>query len=710
LSIARSTRRRHLASLVLAVAVGGASSLPAQEPTGFVTQSAPVVVTAAFDGGAWIPADSSIAVTLSRSPSDDEGRIAVVVGTADLTPLFERTGRSLRFRGRTVRLPAGQSDVTVYVVKTGRWTELARFPIRVLTPSGFATAVVKPGFSLSSKGQIAEGHSGAQVAPQPATYQDVGFSGGLQSTHERGRWTLRTQSNYLGASRRQEALRYGIRQDEAPKVDLADYLVQLQRGPATLSLGHVTEGANRHLINAFASRGVEMRVGGAAASVALAALNGSSVVGWDNITGLNDGNHRVTSGTLNVELVPRRPGAVHIDATLMRGSLLPQTSFSQGAVVDAERSTGTGVQLAAATPSQRLRLAAGVSRSRFDNPTRDAELLGDTNVVRVRSERRSAMYVEMNAGLLQNVALPHLFATTLNATYRLERVDPMYRSVAATTQSDRLFDAYELSGNLGAVAIQLVRSRDHDNLDDLASVLRTHNRISTANVSAPISALLRAGARAALFPVVTYGFNRVHQYGGGIPLDADFSASHVPDQRTDVHAASAAWQLGRWRVQYRFNQSNQDNRQTGRERADFLAASSTLGVDVAARSNLDVGIEASAEHQTARESAETNRVRRAGGTVTWRATPLTTLTAFGSSTMTRNDPLTSDADNWDLRLELARGFDLWRLPDGKGTRGQLFLRYAHASGNLMTFPVDGPLLREERGAWTLTSGLTFRLY
>jgi hypothetical protein len=394
----------------------------------------------------------------------------------------------------------------------------------------------------------------------------------------------------------------------------------------------------------------------------------------------------------------------------MRGSLRPQTSFTQGGVVDAERSTGTGIQLAAATPSQRLRLAAGVSRSRFDNPARDAELLGDPTVVAVRTERRTALYVEANAGLLQNFALPHLFSTTLTATYRLERVDPMYRSVAATTQADRLQDSYELTGNVGVLAVQLLRGRDHDNLDDIPSILRTFNRITTANVSLPLAALLRVGSGSALYPVLTYGFNRVHQYGAGIPLDADFSASHVPDQSTDVHNGSAAWQLGRWRVQYRVNQSNQDNRQPGRERADLFAVSSTLAVDVSARANLDVGLEGGAEHQTGRETAETNRVRRAGGTVTWRATPLTTVTAFASNNVMRTDPLTTNASNWDMRLELARGFDLWRLPDGKGTRGQLFLRYANTTGDLRTYPLGLDLTRERRGAWTLTSGLTFRLY
>ena len=681
----------------------------AQELAGAAAAPAPLTVSASFDGVGWVRADSSITLSLSRFPSASEGRVAVLVGMTDLTPLFERMGSTLRYHARSLPLPSGESEVAIFLVAGGKWTEVTRLPVKVLTPAGFTTAILKPSVSLNNKGQLAEGHSGSQPGPDPSTYQDFGFSSGVQTTHSRDGWSLRTQSTFVGVSRQQEALRFGIRQDRAPKIDLSDYLVQLERGAASLSLGHVTEGTNRYLLNSFASRGIEARVGTARANLSLAAVNGSSIVGWNNFTGLDNTDHRVQSGTLNLELVPSRVGALHVDATLMNGSLLPQTSFTQGAVVDAERSTGQGVQISAASPSQRLRLAAGLSRSRFENPAKDHELAGDTSVVPVLPENRGALYVEVGAGLLQNVTLPHLFTTTLNAVYRRERVDPLYRSVAAQAQADRLQDTYELNGNIGPFALQASQSRNHDNLDDIPSILRTANRLSTTQVGVPIASLLRVASHGEFLPALTYSFNRVHQFGSGVPANSDFSASHVPNQQSDVHNASASWQIGRWHLQYRFNQSTQDNRQAGRERADFFGVSNTVAVDVTARANLDLGVEGSTEHQTNWEAAQTNRVRRAGGTLTWRATPLTTVTAFASTNATRDDPLTSDAYNTEMRFELARGFNLWRNSGGGGTRGQLFVRYGKTTGILWAFPAAA-LERSARGAWMLTSGLSLRLY
>jgi len=330
--------------------------------------------------------------------------------------------------------------------------------------------------------------------------------------------------------------------------------------------------------------------------------------------------------------------------------------------------------------------------------------------VAVRQERRGASYVEVNAGLLQNASVSGLFSTTLNAVYRHERVDPMYRSVTAQTQSDRLQDSYELAGNVGAIGLQLAHSRYHDNLDDVVSILRTLNRMSTAQASLPIATLMGARRGASLFPLINYGVNRVHQFGAGIPVNSEFSASHVPDQVSNLHNGTAAWQLGRWKLQYRYNQTLQDNRQTGRERADFYGVSNTISIDVAARSNLDAGYEASTEHQTNRESAQTNRVRRAGGSITWRPTPLTTITGFASINVTRDDPLTTDVSNRDLRIELTRGFNLWRNPTVGGSRGQLFVRYANTSGINWAFPGGSAFTVTDRAGWTINSGVSLRLY
>jgi hypothetical protein len=297
----------------------------------------PLTITAGFPGDRLIAGDTPIAVTLNRGLTATDGRIALVLGSTDISALFERVGNTLTYRSHLLRLPAGQSELVVYLVKGAAWRETGRFPIRVLTTGGFTTASAKPSASVNMKGQLAEGHSAQAPDPDRDRYQDFALSGGLQSNHTRaGGWGLRTQSNFVGVSRRDEALRFAVERDDAPRFDLADYQLHLERGQASIALGHVSTGANRHLVSGFDSRGVSLAVRGAAASLSVAALNGSSVVGWDNFSGLDNASHRVYTATVGVEMRPKRPGAIHLDATLVEGSLLPLTSFTQGGVVDAD--------------------------------------------------------------------------------------------------------------------------------------------------------------------------------------------------------------------------------------------------------------------------------------------------------------------------------------------------------------------------------------
>jgi hypothetical protein len=669
--------------------------------------------TASFPSDRFVPADTPISFTLSRPLTAGEGRLALVVGSTDLSALVDRSPTSLTFRPQTIRLPRGESEAVLYLVRGASWTPLLRAPIKVLAAGGFTAATAKPSASLNMKGQLAEGHSADVPDPARPTYQDFTLSSGLVSTHVRNGWTFRTQSNYLGASRREEALRYGLKGDDTPRFDLSDYQVQLEHGRALVALGHITSGTNRFLVNGFASRGASATIRGGAASLALSATNGSSIVGWDNIAGLDNGDHRVYSATLGMELRPKRPGAVHLDATVLDGSVLPQTGFTRGGIVDAERSGGGGVQLSATTPAQRVRFAAGFSRSRFDNPDRDAQLSGDSALVAVNRETRSARYVEASAALLQNAKLPKLFSTSLTAGYRGERVDPLYRSVAAPVQADRDQHTFDVAGNLGAISLQVSGGRGRDNLDDVASVLTTRTHTSIGSVTVPIAGLLGVTRHASALPQLAFALNRVRQFGDGIPANSDFSASHVPNQVNVIHDALASWQMRSWRLQYRFNRSEQDNRQVGRERADLIGTVNTLTLGASVRSNVDVSVDGSVERQSNRELAQDGRVERVGATINWRPTPLTTLSAFGSMTSTSTEPATSDADNNELRFELARGFDLWRNPGGGGSRGQLFLRYANQSALTRQLPITTPdvsTLRLTRDTWTLSSGVSLRVF
>jgi hypothetical protein len=707
-------RRSRLGRLTLVLTLISPVVVGAQDPAPATGTDTTLNATASFPTDRFIPADTPVGFTLTRALGPSDGRLALVVGSMDVSALAEQSATSIAYRPRSVRLPRGESQAVLYLVNGGAWTEVARVPLKVLATGGFTAATAKPSAALTMKGQLAEGHSANAPEPERPTYQDFSVSGGLQSAHVRGGWTLRTQSNYLGVSRREEALRWGLRQNEAPRFDLSDYVVQIERGRTTVGLGHVSTGSNRHLMNEFASRGASVSVRGGVANLAVAALNGSSVVGWNNFAGLDNGNHRIYSATLGMELRPRRPGALHLDATVLDGSLLPQTSFTQGAVVDAERSTGTGVQLSASTPSQRLRAAVGYARSRFDNPIdRDTQLDSGVAVVPVRREASGAQYVELNAVLLQSATLANLFATTLNAGYRHERVDPLYRSVAASVQGDRLQHTGDLGGNIGVLSFQLSHGRGSDNLDRLASVLTTRTRTSAANATLPTAGLFRVRRHPARWPQLGYALMRTHQFGVGVPVDGDFSATHVPDQMSVVHDATAAWQGEKWRLHYRFNQSDQDNRQVGRERSDLAGTSHTASAGLTIRSNLDLSIDASDERQSNRELAQRTTVRRLGGTVNWRATALTTLTAFASTSVSSDAPSTSDADNSEVRFELARGFDLWRNPGGGGTRGQLFLRYASQSSSLHQRSLEAPVvppIRTMRAAWTLSSGASLRVF
>jgi hypothetical protein len=243
--------------------------------------------------------------------------------------------------------------------------------------------------------------------------------------------------------------------------------------------------------------------------------------------------------------------------------------------------------------------------------------------------------------------------------------------------------------------------------------LTTRTRASSVVTSLPTAGLFRVRHHAELWPQLGYGVMRTHQFGAGIPINSDFSATHVPDQMNVVQDASAAWQGQQWRLQYRYNRSEQDNRQTGRERADLEGTSSTVSLGLTASARIELSVDLSDERQSNRELSQQSRVQRLGGTVSWHATTLMTLTAFGSTSVSSNEPSTNHADNGEVRFELAHGFDLWRSAGGGGPRGQLFVRYANQSSLLRQLSLEAPTLppvRTANATWTLSSGASLRLF
>lgn len=666
-----------------------------------------IVVTPNFTADRFVPKDTRIELTLSRLPSQPEGAVAVMIGTEDRSALFEQRGNQLVYRAGVVPLPSGPSDVTIYLVTHDAWKEIGRFPLKVLSSLGFTSSSVTPSLSTNNSGQLAEGRSGEQPPAEAPKFGDVQATTGLRTSHVRGGWTLSTQENAVGATNRRQALRFNERGSRAPQVDLSDYVVTLERAGAKLSLGNTTFGSNRHLMNGFASRGVTMTLGVPAVSLSLGALGGSPIVGWDDPIGLARPEHRMSGASLAFEARPQRPGALHLDFTLMRGSLLPKTGFTQNAVTDAEKSTGAGVQLAASTPSQRLHFAGGFAMSRFDNPN-DPLLSRGATTVPVVSAHKRASYLESSLGVLQNTKITKSLSASLTAGWHFERVDPLYRSVGVTSRADILSNVFDANGSIGPVAIQASHTRSHDNLGHINSILETFTHATTAQAAFPLGGLLHVHTPGAFWPTLSYAFNQMHQFGAGVPVNSTFTASDIPDQVSTIHDASAQWQGGKWHASYSFHRAFQDNRQSGQEANDLSATNNVAGFGVTVVRSLDVGLDLSLERQNNLGSVQLGTVKRLGFNGNWKARTNTTFSGNLSTSLSDDDPRTQRLDNTEGRLEMSRAIGFLR--SRQSTHGQLFVRFAKQAANTLRFLQTDPFRdRARREGWTLVSGLNLQL-
>ncbi len=681
-----------------------------------------------------------ITLNLSRPLPAAEGRVAVLIGQTDFTSLFTPGGNSLSYLPRIIPLPAGESPVRIFLVSPpNEWRELAQITLRVKTappteatpgqPAGQAqqpsadsaqpAAATKyrftPSLTLGMKSQMAERHFPVSNRPERPTFADLTLQASLKTEIERQGFKNQTQFDIVGSSFQKEALRFGQRGADAPQVDLSSYLMQFQLGAGKLQVGHTSFGTSRHLINSYGSRGLTFTMPlGKQADLSLAAMNGTSIVGWSNFFGLDRRKHQIVSATLGLELIANRPGGFRLEASALSGSLLPITGFNQGALNDAEQSAGASIRVAATDKSQRLKFEGGFTRSRFNNPS-DPLLNQNMAVVPTRETARNADYIDTSVALLKDLKLSEKKTANLTLNVRHERVEPLFRSVAATTQADRLQNEVVLTGAIGELTATVSYQRFHDNLNDIPSLLRTMSQRYAVAVSVPLASFISYGAdgtngtdgmgpRSVWLPRVAYNMNRIHQFGRAFPVNSGFdSASQIPDQISSNHDFSSEWQFQKWRLTYRFNQSFQDNRQPGREAADLRNLINGLSLGLNPHTAFDLNFDLNVESARNFEMRRTDRTIRAGVNTNWRVTPQMTLNATVSNTLAGDLARTTRNRNTEFDLQwsykFTRGETGWRK-----IQGQFFIRYADRYTRTRDFVFSLDNLIRLR---TLNSGLNF---
>jgi hypothetical protein len=670
-------------------------------PSGLAGQD--LTVTSNLPSEEFAERDHPVELRFNRTLDPAVERVAVFFGATDVTDLFRREQDALRYDTTTAALPSGERELVVYRVGAdGTWSEIVRMPLRVVGPLGFATARWDPGVAIGLQGNLTEDHKPPDNAPPRDNYQDLTGELTVTSEHVRAGMRIVGQAKVVGVSHRPQALRFATLGRDAPAIDLSDYVLTWNQGDASFSLGHVGFGEQRHLIQGFNSRGTlfayrpSERFG-----VSLAAVNGSSIVGWRNAVGLDEPDHRVLSATAGVEAF-RRPGALRMELTWLGASVLPQAGFNQGVVNDAEESRGVGLRILTGTAGRRLQLETGYARSRYENPF-DPTLAQGDDLVPVEQETKDARYVQASAELLRDRKLFGTRTMTVGLTFRHERVDPLYQSIGAYVRPDMLQNQLDLSGTVAGVQLQASQARSEDNLDDLPNIMKTKDKRGSASVTMPLATVLGVeGPRAVWLPHLRYGVDRTHQFGTGIPPNSGFQESHIPDQVSFVHNASADWQWRRVGFGWRFNRSKQDNRQTGRENADFRNRSHGFALGLTPHERLRLDFDLSLERREALERDEVDKTRRWGVRGNWSAFDRSTLSVSWAATHLdgRNGILERDDTTLDAQFSSFVPY-LGRLG------GQWFLRLSRTSNDSADTQLD---TSEDRSNWALDSGLNFNFF
>jgi len=658
-----------------------------------------------FDQAQWIDPDRSFSVRMSHVANDSGNRMAFFIGSLDVTALMQETAPGVfRYRASLLPLPPGEQTLTVYLVRRGnQWEQLASLRLSVLSEGGFEESSVTPRLDLSSQTQAMQDQSDQNPAAT-TRMKNLALQAGLETRQLRSGVEIQTSWNITGSSEREQALRFAERGTEAPKVDLSDYLVEVSKHTSRLQLGHVSFGSHPLLMSGVANRGLNAAWRAFdTLDVSFTAQNGQSITGASNVLGLSEySTNRINGLSVGSDLLDGNDGQLRIDFTYLDAKITAEDNFNIGEVTDAQKSHGVGVVLSGNTASGRLRGNIAWARSTFTNPE-DPFLEQDLTVVKSTETTDSAYSLRLEYDVLvpdYQQAVP--WSLTVTMTHSL--TDPFYSSVGAFITPDTINDGLSLNGQAGQINWQLQHSRMRDNIDDIPTILTTLTRNTVLSASVPVKTLSNSDSDW-LPQNLNLGYQRNHQFGGSLPPSFD-PDTHIPDQLNRQQSLGLQWQTGTSSVSWNFTRSDQDNRQQGRENADFVIREHSLSVNTSLSESLNINL--SVTHSKA-DDIEQSLQRRSTGVsigIDWNINQRLSVSANLSDTTEDDSQNLVSNESGSNQIQLSYRL---HLPDGAGGKLplQAFVRYSDNDNINIDNQFQFQSSNENR---TLTAGLNLSLF
>ena len=590
-----------LSTLTLCCLITGYSLPSAAQttPPTFIAQTNPPTIT--------IKAGETLQVKVPNLPPS--APIAVFLGDADISAHIQRDGQELTYKPETP-LPIGEQTLSVYISTTpDRWESFASFQIKIepgepapittgaasksppsntspppvtgvegipsTTPETTTTPASSTSFSskfnINLKSQIAETRSPeAEVSPRPTSI-DAAFTSELSAQTQIGTGKLQAKAKLFGTTFQPEALRFGELQQRASLIDLSEYSIDFTDGDRKFTLGNVCLGNHPHLISNLCTRGftgtgklnnfTDLTIG---------QISTTSIVGFDNIFGIEKGNNNLTAAILGFQVANNASGGVRLETTWMSAARLPEANFNVGEVVDAEKSDGIGFRATATDDAGRWKADAGFARSTFNSiAANDPQLTEGANVVPLESVTKNAWYAETNYDIFKDIKLDANRTFSLGANLKFERVDPQFGTLGTSVTADRQQMQYGINSSIAGATVQFTHSDSEDNLANLPNILKTNTKNTNLALNIPLQSVLQNNN--SLIPTLSYNFQQTNQIGSIVStLGGGFDeGSEVPSQLSTTHQIGLSWNIAPVTFDYRLSNAFQDNRQSGRESADF---------------------------------------------------------------------------------------------------------------------------------------------
>lgn len=588
---------------------------------------------------------------------------------------------------------------------------------RAPEPPAEATATEKkrflkflPTFALSMESQPLQQNFPADARPEKrATFTDFNLTGSIKTEAKIGNILNESNFDFAGSSFKEKTLQFGTLGREAPDVDLSSYLMNFTIGKVKASLGHTSFGGNRHLVNSFSSRGISVTVPiNKYFDVTGGMMNGTSVLGVSNFLGVSQIRHQMQGATLGVEFFPKRKNAVRLEVTGFNGYLQALNGVSEGQVVDAERSRGFGFRLITSDKTERFKIEAGYALSRFFNAN-DPSLDPNGTAVPVQAVIRSAFYIDSTNQILKDIKLTKKKNLNLSVGFKYEYVEPLYRSLGASSSADKASQDYSLDGSIGEITFQVGHGRANDNLRNVPSILKLLTRSTRFSLALPLSALVGDSEKPSpLLPRLGYSIDRTNNLGDAIPVNGGFEVdlATVPDLASTNQTASSSWQFKKFNFGYTYGRTFADNRQAGSENKDQLGW--VHGLSFGLNPSDDIGFTAgfSFDSQQNFELNQINRTKTLNLGTTWKPFKGATFTGELAQTLAGDAAQTSLTRNVNYSGQFAYSFA--REKTGFEKFGvQIFARFADAfTRNRQTIEVSNVQTRTK----IMTAGMTVNFF